>query len=233
MKKDLLEILDIKKTDIISITGSGGKTSLMFYLAKLLKKKGSVLVTTSTKIKTPQKNEADFIYKSLDQYKKPDSNDIIVLGDYIKNKNKLKSVGFESLLQIKNDFDYILIEADGSRNLPLKYWKSYEPVIYDFTTKTIGIFPINLIGRKIDQSFIYNFKDFRENIKKDFVDKKVLGDLVKSGIFKDFEGEKYVFLNQAEDHINEARSVSNYLNQRFKGLKSFYGSIYKEEFYEN
>lgn len=233
MKKDLLEILDIKKTDIISITGSGGKTSLMFYLAKKLKTKGSVLVTTSTKIKLPRKNEADFIYKSFDQYQKPVSNDIIVLGEYINKKNKLKSLGFDKILQIKNDFDYILIEADGSRNLPLKYWKSYEPVIYDFTTKTIGIFPINLLGRKIDQSFIYNFKDFKEKIRGDFVDKKMLEDLTKSGIFKDFEGQKYIFLNKAEDYINEAKDISNYLNKKFKDLKSFYGSIYKEEFYEN
>lgn len=233
MKKDLLEILDIKKTDIISITGSGGKTSLMFYLAKKLKTKGSVLVTTSTKIKLPRKNEADFIYKSFDQYQKPVSNDIIVLGEYINKKNKLKSLGFDKILQIKNDFDYILIEADGSRNLPLKYWKSYEPVIYDFTTKTIGIFPINLLGRKIDQSFIYNFKDFKENIRGDFVDEKMLEDLTKSGIFKDFEGQKYIFLNKAEDYINEAKDISNYLNKKFKDLKSFYGSIYKEEFYEN
>ena len=44
------ELFNIIKGDIISITGAGGKTSLMFYLANQLKKRGTVLIATTTKI---------------------------------------------------------------------------------------------------------------------------------------------------------------------------------------
>lgn len=70
MEKNLDEILKIKKNDVISITGSGGKTSLMFYLANILKKKGSVLITTSTKIKVPEKDQVDELFLSFDSYEK-------------------------------------------------------------------------------------------------------------------------------------------------------------------
>ena len=72
MEKNLDEILKIKKNDVISITGSGGKTSLMFYLANILKKKGSVLITTSTKIKVPEKDQVDELFLSFDSYEKKD-----------------------------------------------------------------------------------------------------------------------------------------------------------------
>ena len=46
----LTKVFDIKKGDIITITGAGGKTSLMFSLARELSTLGRVLVTTTTKI---------------------------------------------------------------------------------------------------------------------------------------------------------------------------------------
>ena len=49
----LLKEFDIKKGDIITITGAGGKTSLMFSLARELASLGRVLVTTTTKIYVP------------------------------------------------------------------------------------------------------------------------------------------------------------------------------------
>ena len=45
--------LRIEKNSITAITGSGGKTSLMFRLAEELSLKGKVLITTTTKIFAP------------------------------------------------------------------------------------------------------------------------------------------------------------------------------------
>ena len=50
----LKEALDIHPKDVISIVGAGGKTTLMFALAReLSNKKGMVITTTTTKIFPP------------------------------------------------------------------------------------------------------------------------------------------------------------------------------------
>ena len=160
---NLDKIFNIEKNDIISITGAGGKTTLMFSLAQVLSKKSSVLLTTSTKIAIPESG-FDKLYTSFNQYKKPKKNEIVCLGELISHKNKLRSIGYENLKNIVEDFDYCIIEADGSRNLPIKFWKSYEPVIYDFTNKTIGVLSIKVYGQNPSDDFIYNYRDFIEFI---------------------------------------------------------------------
>ena len=235
MEKNLDEILQIKKNDVISITGSGGKTSLMFYLANILKKKGSVLITTSTKIKVPEKDQVDELFLSFDDYVKKDyKNKIVAIGQKLDVVNKLKSIGENNLKIIAKDFDYIIIEADGCRNLPLKFWKEYEPVVYDYTDKLVGIFSIKVYGKKISPDFIYNFDEFRENIKSDIVDEEVFEKLIKSRIFGDFCGKKFIFFNQADSIFekNQAKGVISYLREKIN-LKYFYGSILKEKYYEN
>lgn len=237
MKKDLIEIFNIKKNDVISITGTGGKTSLMFYLAHKLKERGSCLITTSTKISLPEKNQADFIYKSKKFYQSPKFNDIVVIGEFIEEKNKLKSIGQDELEEIINDFDYVLIEADGSRNLPLKFWKCYEPVIYPYTTKTIGVFSAKVFGKKISSDFIYNYEEFIQHINEKTISSKVIANLIKSkpGIFSNYSGEKIIYINQV-DSVEErelAKETFEYLRQIFSDIKFVIGSILKEKFYEN
>lgn len=235
MTKDY--IFNIRKKDIISITGSGGKTSLMFYLSKKLKEKGKVLLTTSTKIKVPEKNEVDSIYTSIKDFKIEKHNEIIALGELIKEKNKLKAIDKKILLELSKNFTYTIIEADGSRNLPLKYWKDYEPVIYKESTKAIGVIPIKVLGKKPSVNFIYNFESYKKNIGMDVINEDSILKLIKSkpGIFGNFEGKKIIYINQVESRKEKekAKKLLEYLKENTDGIDFSYGSILKEEFYEN
>ncbi len=56
------EKFGIEKNSVTGITGSGGKTSMMFLLAEELSKKGRVLVTTSTKIYEPFKKQYEYLF---------------------------------------------------------------------------------------------------------------------------------------------------------------------------
>lgn len=229
----LSNIFQIKENDVISITGTGGKTTLMFSLAQALSKNGPVLVTTSTKIRAPDIG-FDKLYKSFEDYKKPDSNEIIVLGDFISEKNKLKSVGYDNLKNIIKDFAYVLIEADGSRNLPLKFWHDYEPVIYDFSTKVIGVFSIKVYDKIPSSDFIYNYKNYEKYIGNDAIDYKTFNKLIsyEKGLFKGFTKDKFAFINQVESktEINQVRTI---IKHDKSGIKIVYGSVKKEKFYEN
>ena len=234
MVKKLSDIFSIKTNDIISITGSGGKTSLMFNLARDLSEFGKVLVTTSTKIRLPKKG-FDILYVDEKFYEKPNSNVVVVLGNLIKEQNKLKSIQYKKLQEIVKDFDYVLIEADGSRNLPLKARKDHEPLIYNLTTKAICVFSIRSFGKIPKEDFIYNYEGFIKNYGSTTVDERTFVKIFKDEktIFKDFDGDKYIYINQVEDSA-DFKNV-----EKIKGFykkpssKLVYGSIKKGLFYEN
>lgn len=232
MKKDLKEVFDIKKGDIVSITGSGGKTSIMFALSEYMKDFGKTLITTSTKIIRPDSNKY-IVYDSFSSYKKTNDK-LVVIGEKLEVKNKLSSIDIKELESLRKDFDYIFIEADGCRNLPLKMWKKTEPVIYPFTTKTITVFPIKILGINISEDYIYNFEEFKEYIKEEKITKEVILKLLSLGAFRNFNGEKIVFINQVDSKEEEemALDLLKYLDENTKNIKFIYGSV-KEGFYEN
>ncbi len=228
------EIFDIQRNDIISITGSGGKTSLMTYLALSLSKKGRVLMTTSTKIALP-KDPNYTTYTSFDSYVNDRSEKIVCLGEEVSGKGKLKSIGYDNLREVLDDFDYVLIEADGCRNLPLKFWYDYEPVIYDFTTKVIGIFPIKIVGCEVREDFTYNYPGFSKNIGTGIIDSKMIRRLIAydKGFYKGFDGRKYLFINQVESERDFANVRKIREDFDFSDIKLSYGSIKEGRFYEN
>lgn len=232
--KKIEEIFDIRKNDIISITGCGGKTSLMMSLALSLGKKGRVLVTTSTKIALP-KEGFDRIYSSFDSYKYDKNERLICLGEKVYGKDKLKSLGYDKLKSIIGDFDYVLIEADGCRNLPLKFWYDHEPVIYDFTNKVIGVLPIKIVGRQVSYEFIYNYQGFSKNIGSGIIDSKMINKLIsyEKGFYKGFDKDKYFFFNQVESNEDYKKIEEFKKDFAFNDIKFIYGSIKEGKFYEN
>ncbi|MDO5028086.1 MAG: selenium cofactor biosynthesis protein YqeC [Bacillota bacterium] len=238
MTERLIEILEIEKGDLVAITGSGGKTSLMMALAADLKNFGSVLISPSTKIGLPSKGQVDYVFTSLDHYQSQDySKKILVLGEKIPAKDKLAAIDQEALREISKDFAYVLVEADGARRLPLKFWQPYEPVIYDFSTKAVAVFPLKVLGREAGSDFIYNYPAFQAQIKDQVISKGTIEKLIlsKPGPFADFAGPKYVFISQVEsqEEIQRARDLVGYLRDKFPGIKFFYGSTKEHSYYED
>ena len=112
------DALHIKK-GITSIIGSGGKTSLMLRLADELSQIGKVIVTTSTMIFLPTHIR---VVQEL-----TDFEGCICIGTACPN-GKLTTPK-ESFEELAKHADYVLVEADGSKHLPLKAHLSHEPVI--------------------------------------------------------------------------------------------------------
>ena len=138
----------------ISVIGSGGKTTLLSYLAARLP--GTVILTTSTHIfpfpglplidtslYPPEKGglAADAVRRVLSAEK------TVVLGN-MEPSGKLSSpsrvIPFESLLTMA---DYVIVEADGAAGRPLKAHRSFEPVIPACSELTIGVAGASAIGR--------------------------------------------------------------------------------------
>ena len=102
-----------------AIIGSGGKTSLMLRLAQELCAVGKVIVTTSTHIYPPQEMSVATHVGRFDGC-------ICVGTPCAEGKLCAPAQSFEELASLT---DFLLVEADGSKHLPLKVHLAHEPVI--------------------------------------------------------------------------------------------------------
>lgn len=233
---------DIEKGDIISFTGGGGKTSLIFKIAEELSQKGKVLITTTTKIYTPIEHQYEnLIISSGDSesynetYLKGKNRNIDILGSFIDKENgKLVGISHGVLQSYLKKYDYILIEADGSARKPLKAWNDNEPVTPKYVTKIIGVTNLDALGTLIKDS-VHRKEIFCERFYKN-ENEIVTLELMKEYLLKDeffkisslekgsvnnsdtsnSKIKKYIFINGVEtlDRVNDCLYLGNTFAER-------------------
>lgn len=130
---------------IIAVVGSGGKTTLIRKLAQRYRSQGkSVFVTTSTHMfieeDTLLTGDADTILQVLED------KGYAMAG--IPDGLKFKALPEETYNEVCKYADVVLVEADGSKHLPLKYPNDTEPVIPDNAQEIILVCGLNALGRK-------------------------------------------------------------------------------------
>ncbi len=145
----------------VAIIGSHGKTSLCLALANEYSDKKVALTTTTkifpvTKSDLHVKNFYNFYDKDLPKALK---NGVNVFGKSCKN-GKISSLHVKELKHLHSISDILIYEADGSKAKPLKAWESYEPVILEDTTVAIGVIPLHVMGKIVDESLIHRFELF-------------------------------------------------------------------------
>lgn len=242
---NLKEIIGIKNNSIISIVGCGGKTTLMYLLADELKKNNRVLISTTTKIFVPTKDEVDFLaigekeYNSIKVNKK---NGIYVYGKSISKENKLIGIEKEKIKTLTNDFNYILLEADGSKRKPIKGWNINEPVICKETNLTIGVLSLESLGLEINDDNVHRVNEFNELTNSSLGETIDIDDFIKvifnkEGLFKYSKGKRILFLNKAEmiDEKNLNLLINEIVSRNNKDKlfdKIIYGSLKTRTFSE-
>jgi len=202
----LSDYIKLNKNEIISFVGAGGKTTMMFKLAEELRQNNKVLVTTTTKIYIPLDDRYDFICtdsEELSSFIAKKENGIYILGLGVNSENKILGLSCKQLDELAPHFDYILIEADGAKEKQLKGWNEFEPVIYDKTTKTIGIIDIQAFGMVINEESVHRSEIFCEITGAKQGDTVNLEHLLKlivhpKGMFKSARGEKILYINKVE-----------------------------------
>lgn len=130
---------------ILSVVGSGGKTTLIKKLAAQYRSEGkTVLVTTSTHMfaeeDTLLTGDAGTIIHALRE------TGYAMAG--IPDGKKFKALPRETFDACCACADVVLVEADGSMRLPLKYPSATEPVIPEKTEEILVVCGLNAIGQK-------------------------------------------------------------------------------------
>ena len=129
----------------IAVVGSGGKTTLIKKLASRYRSEGkTVLITTTTHMfieeDTLLTDDADTIIGVLRE------TGYAMAG--IPEGEKIKSLSQKTYEKVCSFTDVVLVEADGSKRLPLKYPNASEPVIPENTDEIIVVCGLNAIGQK-------------------------------------------------------------------------------------
>ena len=127
---------------VTAIIGSGGKTTLMYALAQELARLGSVIVTTTTHIRRPE-------HLPVSEWVQ-DACGIVCVGTPCEN-GKL-SAPRQSMKELANLADYVLVEADGSAGKPLKAHAAHEPVIPDNAAQVICVAGASGLNRPISEA---------------------------------------------------------------------------------
>lgn len=224
-------LLGIKKGDVITVVGAGGKTSLITYLTKTYSGQNKVLLTTTTKIYLPKKSDYNNKIMLTDKCNTFIKEGVTLYGKYIDDENKVIGVGFKEIEDIIEKFDYTFIEGDGSKHKRLKGWNEYEPLVCTKTTKNIGVLDISSYGMVINNRNIHRLDQFLkicgevngaislENMKNIV--------LHKNGLFKNSVGEKILFINKVENIQKEelANELIKNIKRKSKDIKIIYGSL--------
>ncbi len=164
-KSSLVKALGIGEREVVSLTGAGGKTTLMFRLAHDLLGEGKrVITTTTTKILEPTPEESphlfldtseekikDFVYRQIDQYRH------ITIAKERLESGKLKGVspGLIEELWSLPIIDEMIIEADGSARRPIKAPREGEPVIPSNTTIVVAILGLDGLGKELNDENVF------------------------------------------------------------------------------
>ena len=161
----LKDALDIKPGEVVSLVGGGGKTTLMFALARELASGGkTVITTTTTKILEPSPAETRLLLLEADEeeivgalLQNVDKYRHITLAREKLSSGKLNGVSSELVARLAELklASYIIIEADGAAQKSLKAPNPTEPVIPHPTSLVIPMVGIDAVGCRLTQEDVF------------------------------------------------------------------------------
>ena len=230
----LREGLMLEGGGVISLVGGGGKTTLMFKLARELSMAGEpVLTTTTTKIFEPSSGQtgcvilSDSVKNILDRAGEMPDRHLHLTAAVGKLPESGKLIGFQPDIigELWNAglFKWIIVEADGAAGKPLKAPAPHEPVIPACTTRLVAMVGLNGVGQPLTERLVFRHGQFIRLTGLRLgsnVTANAIADVLahKEGLFKGFcpEAMRIAFLNQADvgENFSTGQRVARILSIR-------------------
>ena len=146
--------LGLGEREMVSLVGGGGKSTLLFTLGAELAAAGKrVLLTTTTKMGREQADWAAAICWSAETRCAVAAlnrvSPVMLVTDGDGHKVTGPTPEIVDQLYASYAADYVIVEADGSRGMPLKAPAAHEPVIPAATTVVVIMMGIDAVGRPL------------------------------------------------------------------------------------
>jgi len=208
--------LNLKNGGIISLVGAGGKTALMYRLARELSRQGdAVLSTTTTRIYVPNRKQSSIVMVSESAAALAmEAKTLLKQSPHISGgrrlipfQNKLKGFppnAIDSIWQ-SGIFRWIVVEADGAAGRPVKAPAFHEPVIPQSSRWVIGVVGLAAVGRPLTEKWAFRTQlvsKITGLAPGEPINESAIASLFVNveGILKNIPGHalRFVFLNQAD-----------------------------------
>ena len=146
---ELSRILGVTE-GITALIGSGGKTTAMYLLAQELSQRGTVICTTSTHIVAPSHIPVLLTPEEEQVAHGLTASRVICLGSPApEGKLTAPPLPWDTLTALA---DFVLVEADGSRQLPCKAHLPHEPVIPPEARQRVLLVGASGLGQAVSQA---------------------------------------------------------------------------------
>lgn len=155
---------------VIALVGAGGKTSLMYALAReILAQNQTVISTTSAKIAPPTPNQSPRLLLLEDD---PDLRELpeqlarfghVTVGRaIIPPYGKLDGIPEPMVGRCLDFADKVIVEADGAAGRPIKAPEDWEPVIPIFANLVIPVVGLDCVGKPASEDWVFRIERFLE-----------------------------------------------------------------------
>ena len=198
------------KPGVTAIIGGGGKTTLLRTLAEELSAQERVIVATSTKMRVPDWCPV-LLSASLGEVEAALAESAVVcVGRIQESTGKLDAPGlaFSDLAALAG---YVMVEADGSKGLPLKAHAPHEPVVPECANNVVCVVGIDGVGKPILQ--VCHRAESYAQLADASVDSAVTPQMAASVL----EAERFhqvVYINKVENDTEwgAAREIASRIN---------------------
>lgn len=161
----LIKALEVQPGELICLVGGGGKTSLMFWLGReLAERYGRAITTTTTRILEPNSSQTPCLLVSSEEEELWTSmpsllakHGRVTLAARRLPEGKLSGLPPEVVERLARALPGVpwVIEADGSRQKPLKAPNANEPVIPPSTSLVVAVVGLDVLEGRLSEENVF------------------------------------------------------------------------------
>ena len=161
-----LRLTESAAVPCIALTGSGGKSTALFRLGSELTSSGrQTLLTTTTKVWARQADHAPFTITTDDEtllarelpVLLPRYGRVLALSGSAAEPEKMQGLPVDTVCRLARlaSVQAVVVEADGSRERPLKAPADHEPVIPPCATDVIHVVGLSALGKPLHSDWVH------------------------------------------------------------------------------
>lgn len=163
--EDLCSALGLGPGENVAMVGAGGKTTLMFALARELLLKGlKVITTTTTRVSQKEAERSPGVvivdehpdwFERVKRGLEAHGHVFVAAGSPGPSKLKGLPPSLADTLFQEAGADCLLVEADGAAGRPVKAPAGYEPVIPSSSTVVVALMGLEAVGEPVNSESVF------------------------------------------------------------------------------